>query len=385
MKTIRIRAEVQSLSKKQLLEIIPPDTLERIKTNDKKPEFKVYVVGHEGTANAQELSFGGKIAKAYRYVKDMIFRIGEKLQYGTPIFQNHAGANTSEGREQIGELVGKAVKMIGDKLSAIAAVYLYPQYRKLPLDVASIEAEVEYYPRGKSGADVIDVGKITGIALGSSEVDSPAFPGATLIGAIQAFAKEQGDKSMITKEEIRDAIKEGKFKIEDIFSAEEITASEPAKKAKQTEYEHAKRVEKSLGDEREKVITLTKSIEEKDNKLKELNQQVSKTQASSLLTKATETRKFDDKQKAFIERRLGSFKSDKTGDDLQLEFDKYLDNEIREFGEYAKVMGIKVDSPEIDPVTGKPKETNKGAASDDDKGSGKDLSDPQNNDFIPES
>lgn len=184
------------------------------------------------------------------------------------------------------------------------------------------------------------------------------------------------------KQEIIDAIKEGKFTITDIFTADEITASEPAKKAKQTEFEHAKRVEKSLGDEREKVITLTKSLEEKDGKIKTLGEVVSKTQASTLLTKAVDVRKFNDKQKAFIERRLGSFKSDKTGDELQLEFDKYLDREIVEFGEYAKVMGIKVETPEVDPVTGKPKET--GTPNDDGKGGeGSDLSDPSKNDFIP--
>lgn len=181
------------------------------------------------------------------------------------------------------------------------------------------------------------------------------------------------------KQEIIDAIREGKFTITDIFTAEEITASEPAKKAKQTEYEHAKRIEKQLGEEREKVITLTKSIEEKDGKLKTLGEAVSKAQASTLLTKAAEVRKFNDKQKAFIERRLPGFKSDKSGDELQLEFDKYLDNEIKEFGEYAKVMGIKVDDPAATD------DKDKGAGNDDGKdGAGKDLTDPKNNDMIPQ-
>lgn len=386
MKSIVIRAELQNLTKREILEMVPADTIARIKESDAKPEFKVFCVGHEGVANAQELSLGSKVVKAYHYLKNMIFKIGEKLQFGTPAFSGHGENNSHSGREQIGELVGKSVKMIGDKLSALAVTYIYPQFKKLDLDVASIESEVEYIPKGMSSGDVIDIHKITGIALGSSKVNTPAFPGATLLGTLQAFSKEaqfnRKTEDKMDKQEIIDAIREGKFTITDIFTAEEITASEPAKKAKQTEYEHAKRIEKQLGEEREKVITLTKSIEEKDGKLKTLGEAVSKAQASTLLTKAAEVRKFNDKQKAFIERRIGSFKSDKIGDELQLEFDKYLDNEIKEFGEYAKVMGIKIEDPEIDPATGKPKE--KGAGNDDAKeGEGEDLTKPEKNDFIP--
>jgi hypothetical protein len=179
------------------------------------------------------------------------------------------------------------------------------------------------------------------------------------------------------KAEILEAIKEAGLKITDIFTPEEIVASEPAKKAKQTEYEHAKRVEEALGKEREKVISLTKESGDKDAKIKELNGQVSKIQVGTLFTKSNETRKFNDKQKAFIERRLPGFKSEKSGDELQLEFDKYLDNEIKEFGEYAKVMGIKIDEQ---PGDDKPK----GTGATDGQGDAGDLSDPKSNDFIPQ-
>lgn len=177
--------------------------------------------------------------------------------------------------------------------------------------------------------------------------------------------------------ELKAAVQESGAKVEDLFTSEEITASEPAKKAKQTEYEHAKRIEKSLGEEREKVITLTKSIDEKEGKIKELNGQVSQTQASSLFTKSVADRKLNDKQKSFIERRLTGFKSEKSGDELKLEFEKYIDGEIKEFGEIAKTLGVKVDEQA-------PNDSNKGAGNDDGKsGEGADLSDPATNDFIP--
>jgi hypothetical protein len=377
MKHITIKAEIQNLDKKEILEMVPADTIARIKETDAKPVFKVYSVGHEGTANAQELSFGQKLSKAYHYVKNAVLSLAEKLQFGTPIFRNHADTNEHAGREQVGELVGKAVKIIGNKLSALAVTYIYPQYRKLPLDVASIEGEVEYYARGNNGGEVIDVQKITGIALGNSEEVSPAFPGATLQGVLQAFAKNNRPaEGKMEKQEIIDAIREGKFTITDIFTADEIVSSEPVLKAKQKEYEHAKRVEKQLAEERERMIDVTKERDEAQGKIKTLNEQVSQTRTKDLFTKANETRKFNDKQKGFIERRLGAFKSEKSGEELQLEFERYLDGEIKEFGEYAKVMGIK---EETDP------NKDKGAGADDGTdGDGKDMSDPKNNDLIPQ-
>jgi hypothetical protein len=385
MKKIIVRAELQNLAKREILEMVPADTIARIKETDPRPEFKVFCVGHDGVANAQELSFGKKVVKAYHYVKNMIFKLGEKLQFGTPIFFGHGDTNDHTGREKIGELVGKSIRMMGDKMSALAVTYIYPQFNKLVLDVASIEGEVEYIPKGVDSGDVININKITGIALGSSKVNTPAFPGATLLGTLQAFSKEsqfnRSAEGKMEKQEIIDAIREGKFTITDIFTPEEIVASEPAKKAKQTEYEHAKRIEDSLGKEREKVITLTKELGEKDTKIKTLGEQVSKTQVGTLFTKSNEARKFNDKQKAFIERRLGAFKSEKTGDELQLEFDKYLDTEVKEFGEYAKVMGIKVDDPAAAGAAGS---AAAGAgATDGQGGDKKDLSDPAANDFIP--
>lgn len=377
MKNIKIRAELQNLARKEILEMVPADTIARIKQSDPNPEFKVYCVGHEGVANAQELSFGRKLAKAYHYVKSMVLRLGEKLQFGTPIFYNHIGANTSDGREQIGELVGKAVKMVGDKLSALAAIYIYPQYRSAPLDIASIEGDVEYYAKGQSSGDVIDVLKISGIALGNSKEASPAFPGATLLGVLQAFSKEaqfnhEGDK--MTKEEILEAIKEGKFKITDIYSKEEILETEFAKADHKDAHEHSRRVEKQLGEEREKIVTLTRSLEEASGKIKTLNEQVSITQVGNLLTQAAPARKFSDKEKAFIEKNLAAFKSDKSGEELKTDFDRFLDKQLKEFEETAKLMGLDIKK-EAKPAVGAP--------SADGTGGGEDLTDPKNNDFIP--
>jgi hypothetical protein len=183
------------------------------------------------------------------------------------------------------------------------------------------------------------------------------------------------DKEAIIAE-LKATIVEAGLKISDLFTSEDITSSEPARKAKQIEYEHAKRVEKALGDEREKVLTLTKSLDEKDVKVKSLNEIVSKTQVKSLFDVAKDARKFDDKEKGFIEKRLATFKSDKDGDDLKAEFDKFLDGQIVDYIETAKLLGVDVKKE----GDGKGKE---GVGSGDGKGGDADLTDPSQNDLIP--
>ncbi len=378
-----ILASVQAMAKKEILEMIPKDTISRIKETDAKPEFKVYCVGHEGTAQAQELNFGGKVVKAYNYVKDMILKLGEKLQYGTVAFMNHGVTNDHSGRKPIGELVGKSVKMIGDKLSTLAAIYIYPDSRELELDIASIEANVVYIPGKGSVNDVVDIADITGIALGQSGVDRPAFPGATLLGVLQNFSKEtqhnrEAEGTMKTREEIKDAIREAGFKVTDIFTENEIVSSEPAKAAKQTEYEHAKRVEKALGEEREKVIGLTKERDDAVGKARTLKEQVSQTQVSTLFGAASETRKLDDKQKAFIQKNLKGFKSDKEGDELKTEFDRFVDSQLTDYTETAKLMGIDVTKTKTDETN-----TPNGDGQTPPGSTAEDLSDPAKNDMIP--
>lgn len=186
MKT-NIIARVQNMSKSETLNIVSQDTLERIKKTDKKPEIKVYSIAHEGQAQSTELTFGGKIKKAMEYVKDMVVKIGDRLKIGTPIFNRHAETNTTENRTQIGELIGKTVRYVGDKLSTLAAVYIYPEYKKLPLDVASFEADVEYTQKQDGTNQAIDIDNISGIALSNSEIDKPAFENATLLAVVQAF------------------------------------------------------------------------------------------------------------------------------------------------------------------------------------------------------
>ena len=185
---MRIRATLLHMAESEIRGIIPHDVYSEIKQSDPHPVFRAYIVGHEGEATATWPGIG-KIVK--NWFSSAINKIAEKLQYGTKIFHNHAESNEHEGRTPIGELVGKTIKTIKDRVNAIAITYIYPQYRNLPLDIASIETTVDI-DLNDSGVYGVNVEEVTGIALGSSAVDQPGFSGATLLSELQAMAKKHG-------------------------------------------------------------------------------------------------------------------------------------------------------------------------------------------------
>jgi len=185
---MRIRATLLHMAESEIIQIIPHDIYSEIKQSDPHPVFRAYVVGHEGEATATWPGVG-KIIK--NWFSSAINKIVEKLQYGTKIFHRHGETNDHEGRTPIGELVGKVIKTIKDKVNAVAITYIYPEYRSLPLDVASIETSVDIN-LDNSGVYGVDVQEVTGIALGNSGVDQPGFPGATLLSELQAMAKKHG-------------------------------------------------------------------------------------------------------------------------------------------------------------------------------------------------
>ena len=366
-----IKARVLNMSQSEILAIIPQDTIDRIKKTDPAPEFHAYCVGHEGDANAQELSFGTKVSKAFHYVKDVVMKIAEKLQFGTPLYHLHAGSNTGDGRERLGEVVGKGLQMIGDRLSAVAAVYLYPQFKKMQLDIASIEANIVYVPKSATRADVIDVEQVTGIALASSATEKPAFPGATLLGVIQAL---QGAET-VTKEELREAARELKLKPTDLFEAAEIVESEPAKEARSKERAYGTRKEKEFNEEHERVIDLTKKLDETSGKVRVLTEKVNSSTSRSLIDGSVAARKLDAKEKAFIEKNLGAFKSDKEGEDLKTDVERFVDGQLKEFVDTAKLFGVDIKK---EGDAGTPNADGKGGAT-----TAEELEDPAKNDFIP--
>lgn len=184
---MKILAKLQNMAASEIMNIVPHDVYSDIKQKDPDPLFRAYVIGHEGEATGKILGFGSKVL---HWFSSAINKLVEKLQYGTKIFHSHNVDSSHEGRPSIGELVGKTIKTIKDRINAVAITYIYPEYRDLPLDVASIEADIQINP--DDSVHDVDVGDITGIALGSSAVDKPGFAGATLLSELQAMEEKLG-------------------------------------------------------------------------------------------------------------------------------------------------------------------------------------------------
>jgi len=169
---MKFRASLLEMAKSEIMEMVSTAQYMRIKLADSKPIFRAYVIGHEGTSTGTISSFGQKLGSVVKkWYQAAIRKLHDKIDVGLKLFHSHVDTNEHLGRMQIGEVVGKALKMIDDKLSVIVAAYIEPQFQKLSLDVASIEADI--YLTDNDGVYEADVEAVSGIALGSSRVETP--------------------------------------------------------------------------------------------------------------------------------------------------------------------------------------------------------------------
>lgn len=347
---MKFRATILEMASSEIMQHIPVSVYEEIKTKDKHPVFRAYVIGHEGISEGKVVGHGNIVKRWY---SSAISKIVDRLQYGLKIFHDHAETNIHKGRQVLGHIVGKTKKIINDNLSAIAIAYIKPEYRNLPLDVASIEADVILNDDKDRGVFDADVEDITGIALGNSAVNRPGFPGATLLSQIQAFANQSqftpGGGTMTTISEIRDFIKAENLKPSDIYGLGDLTKDpmieehiEQAKKgALKGEYEHRKRDEMGFDKTKEKLIEdHNAALKAKDDLISKLQGENIQSKTSGWLETQKEKRKFDDKQMKFINLNLPKFKPEDP-EKAEDEFNKFLDDRIDDLGKISKdVFGV---------------------------------------------
>lgn len=336
---MKFLARLQHIGASEILNIVPKDVYEKVKQKDDHPLFQAYVVGQEGEAHANLVGIGQKVMN---WFSSAINKLWKKLQYGTKIFHGHNLDSSHEGRKTIGEVVGKTLKTIKDKTSAIAIAYIYPEYRELPLDIASIEADIMVNP--DASVHDVDVGDITGIALGSSMIETPGFAGATLLSQIQAFAKDdgKGDNNnnggkRMTLKEIKEAITEGRIQVDELFDMAEIGKNKAIQEHFQ-ESGNIKRYERLEKKFTEKETEWGKKEKEFEGKIKEMGVDSAKIKANDLFTKKAKDRKLDDKQIKFITAKKNSFAPEDV-EKLDTEVDKFMDDKLDEYKETAKIFG----------------------------------------------
>lgn len=193
---------------------------------------------------------------------------------------------------------------------------------------------------------------------------------------------------VVTIGQIRDLIKAEKVKPSDLFGAETL-ADDPSvkglvesetKRAVAGEYAHRKRTEEGFDKTKEE---LEKKLKERETELGTLRLETAKGKAKTLYEAQKATRKLTPKQAAFIEGRLDRFAPKKV-EEVDKEFNFYLDSEIDEFGKVAKLLGIE-DKGAGDGNAGSGAEKDGGTGPDEKKAGGtveNKYLDPAKNPFI---
>lgn len=348
---MRIRAVLHMMAESEILAMVSPDRMHEIKAKDPRPQLKAFVVGHEGEARGNLVGVGNIVK---RWFSDMVRKLNDKIRIGLKLFHGHATTNDNEGRVPIGEVVGKQLMDVKNKLSSVVACWIYPDFKGLPLDVASIEADVDLSGASMENLKVSGVNNVTGIALGNSQVETPGFPGATLLGQLQAFIKKQqlqitlfeGENEM-TLEELKNAIKEAKLKASDIFGQDDLMADpliteqikEKIKNAKGYDY-------RKFEDLTEEKVNLQKQLDEANGKIKEheetigkLRLETAKSKVDDLFEVQKKERKLDERQEKYLKNRLSRF-APKDVEKADAEFNEWLDGQLDDYKKDAEALGI---------------------------------------------
>ena len=341
-----LTATIQAASQSEIEGMVDPIRLAAIKRTDPDPAIRVYSLGHEGKA---DLNLAGIGRKTLTWIQAAVQWVGDKLLPGTAVFNNHdPNTNSHIGRTQIGEVVGKAVKHIGDHLNALAAIYILPEFKTRPLDFASIEADIEYAQDGFQAWPTA-INNISGIALGNSGIDSPGIPGATLLGAVQAYVQafggEIGEKQM-NLSDVKQAVKDLGLKPSQVFGVDDIMGDSAVDvKVKEVTKEHFA-MAKRVGDERDVLRDKVAKLEnEKADSDKHLQQFQMQSKSATVIEPILTERKLDDKAKAFVKRNLKNFTTTAVDEDaLKIDLGKFVDETNMEYKEMATLFGANGDN-----------------------------------------
>lgn len=343
---IRIAGELQEMASDEVLEHVSASAYKRVRKTDDKPEFRAYVIGHEGESEGKVVGIGKVIKK---WARSAIANITERLAVGTKVFHLHEMTNDHEGRKPIGEVVGKALSEVAGRLSSIAVMYIYPPYRDMPLDVASMEADIVLPENVSPNARAVevDVEDITAIALGNSQINKPGFAGASLLASLQEFAadmsleKPHKETKPMTKDELRQAIRDAKLSPSDLFGPKEMSddslVQEVIREKRRNEEGFETRQSAKLEAEKAKLEQEKQALQAK---LDAASRGLLKTKAAEALKPAIEKRKLDEKQAAFVLKHADKF-DPKSEESLAGDLNTFLDAQLDELKTFHDLYGIK--------------------------------------------
>jgi hypothetical protein len=322
---------IQSFTQNEILKVIPTDILEKIKKKDSHPFFQMYSLCHEGISTPTII---GEKAQPIAWPKKAIQSIKNIITKGIKLFKGHNKDNSTNNRKEIGEVIHSFEKEMDGKLHHVIITYHDPIQRKeaMNYDIISQEADWNFFESaGQLIADTID--KLTGIAMGNSAYENPAFSGAKRLGFIQAFEK-------IKKENIKG----------DIMSDEIIVDGESTNKKNQMSFKQWISLRKhfnvyprqivtldelkadrefgkyfdELDSSKEKIDNLNKVIETKDLEIIKLKKQIHLDSAGNRLNDLMKLKNYPEKMRPII-TKIFEKQKDNVNDLSDKGLEKFLD------------------------------------------------------------
>ena len=324
---VKIQATSLALSPEEIRQKIGPSVLAEIKKTDPSPYFQVFSILQEGKSYPKIINEGHKVIawsrKAISTIKDVVTKSVE-------FFVGHNSDNTTNGRRSVGEVIADFSQEVNGRLNHLVIGYFPDKEEAKKYDVCSVEADVDMSEAGSINI-AQRISKLTGIALGNSRQDKPAFAGAVKVGQLQAFAQpadkedtekinsmQETQKMNITFEQLVKGIKDLRVHPNDVFDM--------AAMAKDHVYGKIIEEHKTLKASNE---SLTGEVEQLNKKIK-LSSEVG-TAKNRLDTFLPGT--MTEKQKSFVNLRFKPENFDDLSDKVLKDF---AENTLKEYAELAK-------------------------------------------------
>jgi len=326
--------KVSAISQEELLSLIPAETLAKIKQTDEHPFFQAYSIAHEGISSPRIVGEG---TKKISWPKKAIQSLKNIISRGVKFFRGHKETNSTEGRQEIGEIVADTQKEIDGKLHHIVISYHSPAVREIAKEFDVVSQEAEWNLIEDAGNLIADtIHQLTGIAMGDSRKEKPAFAGAVRLGMIQAFESDQsggepdknktGENIMPTLKEIKTYVQEMDLWPSQLFDPERIKADNNFAKF----FEEAEKLKTNLTAKETELEVLKKGVAEAEKKVLAAN---AKSRLEEMLK--SNILKLTDRQREYIKANFDENTNDVTDDAIR----QYMEKAAGDYQKNAKFFG----------------------------------------------
>lgn len=341
---------IRALTGVDIMALVPEVTLARIREHDPHPFLQAYSICHEGVSTPTVL---GDTARPIHWTRAAVQSIKAKMLKGVKFFLGHNEDNSTEGRPSLGEVVWDGQKEIDGVLHHVVVGYFPDRAAVEDKDICSQEGEWDFVEAaGKWFADKLE--RITGIALSSSAHDSPAFPGARRLAAVQALEEVEYVDDPEKVDDVKSKAKpKEKHRMDDLTTVPfgELAAEMkrrttfPSQLFTVEDLKNDRTFGKLFADNeqldkkaKELAVELEKVKQEALAKDKTLLAQTAKTRFEKLVDGMTLT----PKQKAYVKGSFPKTIEDASDEALQ----KFVSTRLEDYQVAAKAFGVKDELPE---------------------------------------